>query len=254
MRFTGKTAIVTGAAGGIGSAVATQFAREGANLCLADTRPEIAVAQEIRALGRAVIEQLTDVTDSAAVRLMVARTLEAFGRVDILVNVAGVSSHGSSEQVTDAEWDRVLTNNLKSVFLCCRAVIPPMRAQRYGRIVNIGSILGKNGGNPRPWIDRAEQTRAGNVAYGASKAGVHMLTMFLAKELAADGITVNAVAPGPIASAMTVNFPETLRALIPVGRMGQAAEVAEAVCFLASDAAAFITAEILDVNGGMWGD
>lgn len=254
MRFNGKTAIVTGAAGGIGSAVAAQLAREGANLCLADKRAEIAVAQEIRALGRGAIEQPTDVTDSAAVRLMVDRTLEAFGRVDILVNVAGVSSHGSSEQVTDAEWDRVLTHNLKSVFLCCRAVIPPMRAQRYGRIVNIGSILGKNGGNPRPWIDRAEQTRAGNVAYGASKAGVHMLTMFLAKELAADGITVNAVAPGPIASAMTVNFPETLRALIPVGRMGRAAEVAEAVCFLASDAAAFITAEILDVNGGMWGD
>lgn len=254
MRFNGKTAIVTGAAGGIGSAVAAQLAREGANLCLADKRAEIAVAQEIRALGRTAIEQPTDVTDSAAVRLMVERTLAVFGRVDILVNVAGVSSHGSSEQVTDAEWDRVLTNNLKSAFLCCRTVIPPMRAQRYGRIVNIGSILGKNGGNPRPWIDRAEQTRAGNVAYGASKAGVHMLTMFLAKELAADGITVNAVAPGPIASAMTVNFPETLRALIPVGRMGQAAEVAEAVCFLASDAAAFITAEILDVNGGMWGD
>ena len=254
MRLTGKTAIVTGAAGGIGSAVARQFAKEGANLCLADKRPEIAVAQEIRELGRTAIEQPTDVTDSAAVRLMVDRTLAAFGRVDILVNVAGVSSHGSSEQVTEAEWDRVLTNNLKSVFLCCQAVIPPMRAQRYGRIVNIGSILGKNGGNPRPWIDRSEQTRAGNVAYGASKAGVHMLTMFLAKELAADGITVNAVAPGPIASAMTVNFPETLRALIPVGRMGQAAEVAEAVSFLASDAAAFITAEILDVNGGMWGD
>jgi len=254
MRLTGKTAIVTGAAGGIGSAVARHFAKEGANLCLADMRPEIAVAQEIRELGRTAIEQPTDVTDSAAVRLMVDRTLEAFGRVDILVNVAGVSSHGSSEQITEAEWDRVLTNNLKSVFLCCRAVIPPMRAQRYGRIVNIGSILGKNGGNPRPWIDRAEQARAGNVAYGASKAGVHMLTMFLAKELAADGITVNAVAPGPIASAMTVNFPETLRALIPVGRMGRAAEVAEAVAFLASDAAAFITAEILDVNGGMWGD
>jgi 3-oxoacyl-[acyl-carrier protein] reductase len=254
MRLTGKTAIVTGAAGGIGSAVARQFAREGANLCLADKRPGIAVAQEIRELGRTAIEQPTDVTDSAAVRLMVERTLAAFGRVDILVNVAGVSSHGSSEQVTEAEWDRVLTNNLKSVFLCCRAVIPPMRAQRYGRIVNIGSILGKNGGNPRPWIDRAEQACAGNIAYGASKAGVHMLTMYLAKELAADGITVNAVAPGPIASAMTVNFPETLRALIPVGRMGQAAEVAEAVSFLASDAAAFITAEILDVNGGMWGD
>src|SRR3989304_1471745 len=200
IRFNGKTAIVTGAAGGIGGAVAAQFAREGANLCLADKRPEIAVAQEIRELGRTAIEQPTDVTDSAAVRLMVERTLEAFGRVDILVNVAGVSSHGSSEQVTEAEWDRVLTNNLKSVFLCCRAVIPPMRAQRYGRIVNIGSILGKNGANPRPWIDPAEQTRAGNVAYGASKAGGHMLTMFLAKELAGGGIKGDAGAPRPTAA------------------------------------------------------
>jgi NAD(P)-dependent dehydrogenase (short-subunit alcohol dehydrogenase family) len=140
------------------------------------------------------------------------------------------------------------------VFLCCQAAIGPMRRQKYGRIVNIGSILAKNGGNPRPWIDRGEQQRAGNVAYGAAKAGVHAITFYLAKELAADGITVNAVAPGPIASPMTATFPPTLRALIPVGRLGEAAEVAAAVAFLASDEAAFITGEILDVNGGAWCD
>lgn len=254
MRFNGKIAVVTGAAGGIGSAVARQLGAEGANLCLADKRPSASLLEELRALGRKVIDQPTDVTDAKAVRAMVDRTLEAFGRIDILVNVAGVSSHGSSDDVTEAEWDRVLTNNLKSVFLCCKAVIPTMRAQHYGRIVNIGSVLGKNGGNPRPWLDRNEQKRAGNLAYGASKAGINGLTMFLAKELAVDGITVNVVAPGPIASAMTVNFPETLRALIPVGRMGKATEVAEAVAFLASDGAAFVTAEVLDVNGGLFGD
>jgi 3-oxoacyl-[acyl-carrier protein] reductase len=129
-----------------------------------------------------------------------------------------------------------------------------MRANRNGRIVNIGSIIGKNGGNARPWLDRAEQQHSSNVAYGVSKAGVHALTFFLARELATDGITVNAVAPGPIASAMTTSFPASLQALIPVGRMGRAEEVAAAVAFLAGPDAAFITGEVLDVNGGMWAD
>jgi 3-oxoacyl-[acyl-carrier protein] reductase len=138
--------------------------------------------------------------------------------------------------------------------LCIRAVIPAMRARRYGRIVSIGSILGKNGGNPRPWIDPAEQKRAGNAAYGASKAGINALSCYFAKELAADGITVNVVAPGPVASPMTTDFPAALRALIPVGRMGQPQDVADAVAFLAGEPAGFITGEVLDVNGGAWCD
>lgn len=242
--LAGRVALVTGAAGGIGRATATALAAAGARVAVADV-----TAPEGGDLALAV-----DVTKRDQVRAMVARTVEALGRLDILVNVAGVVSTGAAATLAEEEWDRVLGINLKGSFLCCQAVIPAMRAKGYGRIVNIGSIIGKNGGNARPWIDRAEQERAGNVAYGVSKAGVHAMTFFLARELAADGITVNAVAPGPIASAMTTNFPAQLQALIPVGRMGRAEEVAAAICFLAGPDAGFITGEVLDINGGMWAD
>lgn len=254
MRLRDRVALVTGAAGAIGGAVAKAFAQEGAALCLADRAGTSAIAGEVAALGGRAIEAALDVTKRAEIDAAVAATLGAFGRLDILVNVAGIVSMGSAATLEEAEWDRVLDINLKGSFLACQAVIPAMRAQRYGRIVNLGSIIGKNGGNPRPWIDPAEQARASNVAYGASKAGVHAMTFFLARELAADGITVNAVAPGPIATAMTTSFPATLAAMIPVGRMGRAEEVAEAVLFLAAETAGFVTGEILDVNGGMWAD
>jgi len=239
----GRVALVTGAAGGIGSATAKALAAAGAKVAVADV-----VAPD------GLLSIAVDVTKRDQVQAMVAQTVEAFGRLDILVNVAGVVSTGAAATLPEEEWDRVLGINLKGSFLCCQAAIPVMRANRYGRIVNIGSIIGKNGGNARPWIDRAEQERAGNVAYGVSKAGVHAMTFFLARELAADGITVNAVAPGPIASAMTTNFPAQLQALIPVGRMGRADEVAAAICFLAGPDAGFITGEVLDINGGMWAD
>lgn len=240
-----RVALVTGAAGGIGSATARELSARGARLALAD---RAAPAVE-GALNLAV-----DVTDSAQVRAMVERVVAECGRLDILVNVAGTVSMGAAATLPEAEWDRVMAVNLKGSFLCCQAVIPAMRANRHGRIINIGSIIGKNGGNARPWIDPAEQDRASNVAYGVSKAGVHAMTAFLARELAPDGITVNAVAPGPIASAMTTNFPAALQALIPVGRMGRAEEVAAAIAFLAGPDTGFITGEILDINGGMWSD
>ena len=254
MNLAGRAALITGAGGGIGSAVARVFAAAGADLSLADLQPVAALADALRATGRRVIDTPTDVTQSAQVKALVDATVKALGKIDVLVNVAGTVSFGSAETLAEAEWERVLAINLKGTFLCCQAVIGGMRAQKFGRIINIGSILGKNGGNARPWLDRAEQANASNVAYGVSKAGVHAMTLFLARELAADGITVNAVAPGPIASKMTANFPERLRNLIPVGRMGNADEVARACLFLADEASGYISAEILDVNGGMWGD
>ena len=253
-RLVDRVAIITGASGGLGRATARRFAQEGARLCLADRVPAGEILELVRADGASAIAVETDVTVAGSVQAMVERTLAEFGKVDVLVNIAGVSSHGASDDVDEAEWDRVLRGNLTSVFLCCKAVLPAMRERGYGRIVNMSSILGKNGGNPRPWIDPQEQKRAGNLAYGASKAGVHALTYFLAKENAHHGITVNAVAPGPIATQMTSNFPQALKNLIPVGRMGQPEDVADAVAFLAGDSAGFITGEVMDVNGGAWTD
>jgi NAD(P)-dependent dehydrogenase (short-subunit alcohol dehydrogenase family) len=247
-------AIVTGAGGVIGSAVARRFAAEGADLCLAGRRDTGGLAAEIQALGRRAIDVPTDVTSRDAVHAMVGRALETFGKIDILVTVAGIASRGNAQGLEEAEWDRVMAINLKGVFLCCQAVIAPMRAARYGRIVNIGSVLAKNGGNPRPWIDRTEQERAGNAAYGASKAGVHAMSLYLAKELASEGITVNVVAPGPIASPMTTALPPAVLAQIPISRMGRGDEVADAVTYLAGEQAGWVTGEILDINGGMWGD
>ena len=254
MRLQGRVALITGAAGGIGGAIARRFAAEGADLALAGRRGCAAVARDVAAAGRRVIDLTVDVTDCAALMAMAERTLAECGKIDILVTVAGVVSLGNAETLAEAEWDRVMAVNLKGVFFSCQSVIPAMRKAGYGRIINIGSLLAKNGGNPRPWLNRADQERAGNVAYGSAKAGVHAMTLFLAKELAADGITVNCVAPGPIASAMTVGLPESFKALLPVGRLGRGDEVADAVTYLAGEQASFTTGEILDVNGGAWID
>jgi 3-oxoacyl-[acyl-carrier protein] reductase len=254
MRLEGRKTLVFGGAGGIGGAIAEVFAREGADVALVDARAADQATQVVRRYGRAALPIIADITSRRQVNEAVAATLAHFGRIDTLVNTAGVTSFGSAATLEEAEWDRVLAINLKGVMLSCQAVIPTMCGARSGRIINIGSILAKNGGNARPWIDPSEQQVSSNVAYGVSKAGVHTLTLYLARELASYGICVNAVAPGPVASAMTKNFPDRLKAAIPLGRMGTAQEVAETVLFLASDAASFITGEIIDVNGGAWGD
>jgi len=256
LRLAGRVAIITGAAGGLGRAIAARFVDEGAQICLVDRLDTAEAARAAVPSSGGALALQAELTDSTAVARVAERTLAHFGRIDVLVNLAGVGSHGASSDVDEAEWRRVIDCNLTSVFLCCKAVLPTMRAQRHGRIVNIGSVLAKNGGNPRPWLDRSEQSRAGNLAYGASKAGVHAMTLYLAKETANEGITVNAVAPGPIASNVRLLhvFPQSLQEQIPVGRLGRPEEVADAVAFLAGDQAAFITGEVLDVNGGSWVD
>jgi NAD(P)-dependent dehydrogenase (short-subunit alcohol dehydrogenase family) len=223
-----RAALVISAAGGIGRAKAAALAAVRVSLALADRHaPWPSQDTELE----------VDVTSRDEAHAIVARTVEACGRLDIPVNVAGVVSTGATARVPEAEWDRVIAVNLKGSFPCCQAAIPTMRANRHGRIVNIGQIVGKNGGNARPWLDPAEQQKSGNVAYDVSKAGVRALTSLPGRERAADGSTVNEVAPGPVASAMTTTFPAPLRALIPVGRMAGA-----------------IAGEVFDVNGGMLGD
>lgn len=253
-RALGRVAIVTGAAGAIGSASARALAREGADLVLVDVRSTRATAKAVRAEGRRAVEVRANVVRKAEVAKVIRCTLAAFGRIDILATIAGTTSFGAGASLSEAEWDRVQAINLKSVFVCIQAVIPAMRRQRYGRIVNMGSIIGKNGGNARPWIDPGEQAMSSSVAYGVAKAGVHTLTIFFARELASSGITVNAIAPGPVASVMSRRLPARLRRLIPVGRIGRPDEIADAVAFLAGDNAGFISGEILDINGAMWSD
>jgi len=180
--------------------------------------------------------------------------MRVFGGVDGVINAAGVTSTGAFESIALDEWERVQTINLRGVFLCCQAALGPLRAQGGGRIINIGSVVAKNGGNPRPWLDENELTRAANAAYGAAKAGVHAITLALAKEAAQWNITVNAVAPGPIAGPMTKAFPDQLRDVIPLRRLGRPENVAAACAYLCSDDADFVTGEILDVNGGLWVD
>lgn len=251
MSFKSTAVMITGASGGIGGAVAEAFAREGARLVLIDSRANADRAAGLRALGAEVMECLADVREARALADAVDATLAAYGRIDVLVTAAGVISSGPAEAIAEDEWQRVIAINLTGTFLACQAVMATMRRQRYGRIVTLGSLVARNGGTARPWVDRTEIARASNAAYGASKGGVHALTMYLAKDLAADGVTVNAVAPGPVATSMLADYPETLKQLIPIGRMMSAAEVATAVLFLARPDSAAITGEILDINGGV---
>lgn len=240
MRLEGQVAIVTGGGGGIGKATCLAFAREGADIVI----PEVnianaeAAAAEIQALGRKCKVIETDVSNGDSVRAMVRQTLDAFGRVDILVNNAGIFSYTRIDVCTEEEWDRMMAVNLKGPFLCSQAVMETMKAQRSGRIINLGSLAGQVGGI------------VASAPYSASKAGVMCLTKSLARVLGEYGITVNSIAPGVAATEMAKNHPD-MRAQIPLGRVADASEIASAILFLASEEGRYLTGATLDVNGGI---
>jgi 3-oxoacyl-[acyl-carrier protein] reductase len=245
MRFQDQVAIITGGAKGIGRAVALAFIREGAMVVLVDIDKAglAALREEIEKEGGRALAVCCDISRSAEVEQMAHAVEKTFGRIDILVNNAGIIRRGTIETVTEEEWDQVIAINLKGTFNCCRAVIEPMKRQGGGNIVNVSSIAAKTG----------DITSA--PGYGSSKAGGDALMKALARQLAPCGIRVNAVAPHAIETEMSAQWPEEKRreiiASIPLGRLGRPEDVAEAVLFLASKSASFITGEILDVNGGM---
>ena len=242
--LTGRIVFVTGASRGIGRAIAERCASAGATVvaCARDdhARPTV---DAIAAAGGVAHAQTLDVTDAESVSGAVRATLDQFGRIDVVVNNAGIVRDRFMLRMTPDEWDVVLATNLTSAFRCTQAVLRPMMKQRRGRIVNVGSVVGQSG-------------NAGQVNYAASKAGLIGFTKALAREVASRGITVNVVSPGMIETDMTANLSEdvreTLAAQIPVGRFGAPDDVAAAVCFLASDEAAYITGQVLSVNGGMY--
>jgi 3-oxoacyl-[acyl-carrier protein] reductase len=244
MDLVDKVAIVTGAGRGIGKAIAIALAREGASVIINDVNIQTAekVTKEIKSLGWKALAIQVDVSDSKEVNQMVQSAIKKFKRVDILVNNAAIIKRGSIEDLNEEDWDRVMDVNLKGAFNCMKAVAGIMKKQRYGKIVNISSIAGKIG------------DLASAPCYGASKAGMICLAKSLARELAVYNINVNVIAPHAIKTDMSREWSEEKRksiiAEIPLGRMGEPEDIAEAVVFLVSDKAKFITGEVLDVNGG----
>ncbi len=244
MLLKDKVAIVTGGARGIGKEIALEFAREGANIAIADINSEtLAQAEkEISSLGVGILTLSVDVTNSTQVEEMVNKTLDKFKKIDILINNAGITADTLLIRMKEEDWDRVLAVNLKGTFNCIKAVAKVMIKQRSGRILSISSIIGLVG-------------NVGQANYAASKAGVIGLTKSAARELAPRGITVNAIAPGFIQTEMTAVLSEEVKSkmleAIPLKKFGQPSDVASLAAFLASDAASYITGQVICIDGGM---
>ena len=245
MLLDGKVALVTGASRGIGRAIALRLASEGAKVAInyaGSTAKSEAVKTEIEQNGGEAILVQADVSDSASVDAMVAKVIEAFGQIDILVNNAGITRDGLMMRMKDEDFDAVINTNLKGVFYCTKVVSKLMMKKRSGRIINMASVVGLMG-------------NAGQTNYAAAKAGVIGFSKSAAKELAARGITVNMVAPGFIATDMTAAMTDKAKEMtltgIPLKRMGEPEDVANAVLFLASDNASYITGQTINVDGGM---
>ncbi len=243
--LTERVAIVTGASRGIGRDTALALARAGADLVLlarSEDRLRV-VAEEIEQLGRRALPLKADVTVAEQVTAAVTEAKRQYGRIDVLVNNAGITRDGLLLRMKREDWNAVIETNLTSVYLCCQAVLPHMLRARYGRIINITSVLGQMG-------------NAGQTNYAASKAGIIGFTKALAREVASRNITVNAIAPGFIETAMTEALDEKRRqeliASIPLGRVGEGRDVAAGVVFLASEAAGYITGQVLNINGGIY--
>ncbi len=245
MQLEGKVALVTGGSRGIGRSIALTLASRGADVAInfaGNVEAAEKTVAEIEAMGRKAIMIKTDVADTEACAAMIDEVVEKMGKIDILVNNAGITRDTLLMRMKEADWDAVLNTNLKSVYNCTKAAIKYMMKARSGRIVNISSVVGAMG-------------NAGQANYAAAKAGMLGFTKAVAKETAARGITVNAVAPGFISTDMTAVLSEkvvdNLKAGIPMGRLGEPEDIANAVAFLVSDDAAYITGQTLHVNGGM---
>jgi len=246
LEFAGRVALVTGAGRGIGAAIARELGREGCDVALVDLgafEGAETTAGTIRGMGRRAIALRADVTDLRAAENAVAATVHALGRLDILVCNAGITRDAMVWKMTEEAWDQVLDVNLKGCFTFCRAAAPVFRTQQQGRIVTMASINGLRG-------------KVGQSNYAASKAGIVALTKSLARELGPSGVTVNCVAPGMVATEMTVALPtevvEKARMESAVGRIGQPEDVAHVVAFLCSDRARHVTGEVIKVDGGQY--